>query len=45
MHDDTCRFVDDEQVLVLVGDAEPDLLRFKRLRFGERLELDFLAPG
>ena len=43
VHDDACRLVDDEEVLVLVGDAEVG--RFLGGRFlsrGER-ELDLLA--
>ena len=46
MHDDSGRLVDDEQVLVLVGDAKAQLLRLEG--FGGRraaVELDRLAAG
>ena len=43
VHDDPGRLVDDEQVLVLVGNAERHVLRFDRRRRGlGRLELDLL---
>ncbi len=43
MHDDAGRLVDDEEVLVLVGDAKPDLLRGERgLPEAAEVELDLL---
>ena len=43
MDDDAGRLVDDEQVLVLEGDAQRDVLAFERCRGGLRLELDRLS--
>ena len=43
MDDDPGRLVDHEQVLVLVGDPEGQLLRLEALRCLERLEGHFLA--
>jgi hypothetical protein len=37
--------VDDEQVLVLEGDSERDVLVLERLRRTLRLELECLSPG
>jgi len=45
MDDNTRRLVDDDEMLVLVGDAEPDILRNERRRRLERVELDFLAAS
>ena len=44
VHDDAGRLVDDQQMLVLVGDAEIDLLGLERLRrLRRQLHLDLLA--
>jgi hypothetical protein len=45
MDDYARRLVDDEKVFVLVGDAEPDVLRNERGWRLERIELDLLAAG
>jgi hypothetical protein len=45
MHDDAGRFVNDEEVLVLVRNPEPDLLRCQRRRSLRRIELDLLTPA
>jgi hypothetical protein len=42
MHDDACRLVDDEQVLVLVSDSKRDLLGLEGL-LRKGFELDRLA--
>jgi hypothetical protein len=45
MDDDACGLVDDEQVLVLEGDPQRDVLPLDRPGLGLRLELDVLpAP-
>jgi hypothetical protein len=43
--DDAGGLVDDEQVLVLEGDSQRDVLALERLRRGLRLELDVLSTG
>ena len=45
MDDDARRLVDDQEILVLVGDPQPDVLRLERPRLLGRLELDLLAAG
>jgi len=45
MYDDPGRLVDDKQMLVLVGDAEVELLRLERRQPDLRnVELELLAP-
>jgi hypothetical protein len=44
MHDDPCGLVDDEEMLVLVGDPQVELLRLELGRFrGGDLDLERLA--
>lgn len=45
MNDNTRRLVDDEQMLVLVDDSKPHLLRHERCRRFWPIELDLLATG
>jgi hypothetical protein len=45
MDDHPCGLVDDEEVLVLEGDPQRDVLALERPRRGLRLELDRLSPG